>query len=84
MMDYASKFNDLGMYAPTIMADDTLKMHRFMKGLNSRIQLALAVYKPTRFKDLMGPSIQAKTDNQHQEEEIKRKHPFNGQSSQCG
>ncbi|XP_075481150.1 uncharacterized protein LOC142521861 [Primulina tabacum] len=49
VMEYTSRFNDLGTYVPTIMSDETLKMHRFKKGLNSRIQSALAVFKPNNF-----------------------------------
>lgn len=37
VIEYTSKFKDLGTYVPTIMADETLKMYRFKKGLASRI-----------------------------------------------
>ncbi|XP_073152828.1 uncharacterized protein [Henckelia pumila] len=57
VVEYTSKFNELGSYAPTIMGDDDLKFHRFKKGLNSRIQSALAVYQPANFADLMGAAI---------------------------
>ncbi|XP_075515581.1 uncharacterized protein LOC142550227 [Primulina tabacum] len=42
VVEYTSQFNALGSYAPAIMADEVLKLHRFKKGLNSRIQSALA------------------------------------------
>ncbi|KZV18140.1 hypothetical protein F511_30150 [Dorcoceras hygrometricum] len=37
VVEYTSKFNSLGTFVPTIMADNTPKMHRLNKGLNSRI-----------------------------------------------
>ncbi|XP_073024303.1 uncharacterized protein [Primulina eburnea] len=82
VMEYTSKFNDLGTYVPTIMSDETLKMHRFKKGLNSRIQSALAVYKPSSFADLMGAAMSAETDIKRREEENKNKRPMNNQSIQ--
>ncbi|XP_073046258.1 uncharacterized protein [Primulina eburnea] len=82
VMEYTSKFNDLGTYVPTIMSDETLKMHRFKKGLNSRIQSALAVYKPSSFADLMGAAMSAETDIKRREEENKNKRPMNNQSTQ--
>ncbi|XP_073066032.1 uncharacterized protein [Primulina eburnea] len=82
VVEYTSKFNSLGTYAPTIMADDTLKMHRFKRGLNSRIQSALAVYQPTSFADLMGAAIRAETDIKRREDENKNKRPPSGQSFQ--
>ncbi|XP_073024377.1 uncharacterized protein [Primulina eburnea] len=82
VVEYTSKFNSLGTYAPAIMADDILKMHRFKRGLNSRIQSALAVYQPTGFDDLMGASIRAETDIKRREDENKNKRPLTGQSFQ--
>ncbi|XP_073033805.1 uncharacterized protein [Primulina eburnea] len=82
VMEYTSKFNDLGTYVPTIMSDETLKMHRFKKGLNSRIQSALAVYKPSSFADLMDAAMSAETDIKRREEENKNKRPMNNQSTQ--
>ncbi|XP_073049531.1 uncharacterized protein [Primulina eburnea] len=89
VMEYISKFNDLGTYAPTIMLDETLKMHQFKKGLNSRIQSALAVFKPNSFADLMGAAMSAKTDVKRREEENKNKRPmssgsFKGNSGSAG
>ncbi|XP_073051286.1 uncharacterized protein [Primulina eburnea] len=80
--EYTSKFNSLGTYAPAIMADDILKMHRFKRGLNSRIQSALAVYQPTGFDDLMGAAIRAETYIKRREDENKNKRPLTGQSFQ--
>ncbi|XP_075489577.1 uncharacterized protein LOC142528414 [Primulina tabacum] len=57
VVEYTSQFNALGSYAPAIMADEVLKLHRFKRGLNSRIQSALAVYQPANFADLMGVAI---------------------------
>ncbi|XP_073033851.1 uncharacterized protein [Primulina eburnea] len=71
VVEYTSQFNALGLYAPAIMADEVLKLHRFKKGLNSRIQSALVVYQPTNFSDLMGAAIRAETDIQHREKECK-------------
>ncbi|XP_073017989.1 uncharacterized protein [Primulina eburnea] len=82
VVDYTSRFNDLGTYAPTIMADGVLKMHRYKKGLSSRIQSSLAVYQPTSFTDLMGASIRAETDIKRREDENKNKRHLTGQSSQ--
>ncbi|XP_075486326.1 uncharacterized protein LOC142525929 [Primulina tabacum] len=38
VVEYTSQFNALGSYASAIMADEVLKLHRFKRGLNSRIQ----------------------------------------------
>ncbi|XP_073152839.1 uncharacterized protein [Henckelia pumila] len=81
VVEYTSKFNSLGTYAPTIMADDVLKMHRFKRGLSSRIQTALAVYHATSFADLMGTAIRAETDIKRREDENTNKRPLVGQSS---
>ncbi|XP_075481117.1 uncharacterized protein LOC142521825 [Primulina tabacum] len=84
VIEYTSKFNDLGTYVPIIMADETLKMHCFKKGINSRIQSALAVFKPTNFADLMEAAMSAETDIKRKDEEVKHKRPFPGQSSPRG
>ncbi|XP_073153307.1 uncharacterized protein [Henckelia pumila] len=84
MMEYTSKFNSLGTYVPTIMADDTLKIHRYKKGLNIRIQLALAVYQATTFVDLMGAAIRAETDIKWHEDEHSNKRPLSGSTNQSG
>ncbi|XP_075483614.1 uncharacterized protein LOC142523767 [Primulina tabacum] len=81
VVEYTSQFNALGSYAPAIMADEVLKLHRFKKGLNSRIQSALAVYQPANFSDLMGTAIRAETDIQRREKEFKNKRIMNSQSS---
>ncbi|XP_073304174.1 uncharacterized protein [Primulina huaijiensis] len=81
VVEYTSQFNALGSYAPAIMADEVLKLHRFKKGLNSRIQSALAVYQPANFSDLMGAAIRAETDIQRREKEFKNKRPMNNQPS---
>ncbi|XP_075499779.1 uncharacterized protein LOC142538318 [Primulina tabacum] len=81
VVEYTSQFNALGSYAPAIMADEVLKLHRFKKGLNSRIQSALAVYQPANFSDLMGAAIRAEADIQRREKEIRNKRPMNDQSS---
>ncbi|XP_073317209.1 uncharacterized protein [Primulina huaijiensis] len=79
VVEYTSKFNSLGTYAPAIMADDILKMHRFKRGLNSRIQSTLSVYQLTGFDDLMGEAIRAETDIKRREDENKNKRPLTGQ-----
>ncbi|XP_075515619.1 uncharacterized protein LOC142550273 [Primulina tabacum] len=84
VVEYTSQFNALGSYAPAIMGDEVLKLHRFKKGLNSRIQSALAVYQPANFSDLMGATIRAETDIRQREGENKNKRPHIGQSSQGG
>ncbi|XP_073307193.1 uncharacterized protein [Primulina huaijiensis] len=81
VVEYTSQFNAIGSYAPAIMTDEVLKLHRFKKGLNSRIQSALAVYQPANFSDLMGAAIRAETDIQRREKENKNKRPMNSQSS---
>ncbi|KAG6517776.1 hypothetical protein ZIOFF_021174 [Zingiber officinale] len=75
-MEYTSKFNSLGTYAPTIMVDDTLKLHHFKKGLSSQIQSALEVYKLTNFADLMGASIRVERSIKQREDEGKNKRPL--------
>ncbi|XP_075515413.1 uncharacterized protein LOC142550056 [Primulina tabacum] len=62
--------------------DETLKMHRFKKGLNSRIQSALAVFKPNNFSDLMGAAMSAETDIKRRDDENKNKRPMSSQSTQ--
>ncbi|XP_075515426.1 uncharacterized protein LOC142550071 [Primulina tabacum] len=84
VMEYTSRFNDLGTYVPTIMSDETLKMQRFKKGLNSRIQSALAVFKPNSFADLMGAAMSAETNIKRREEENKNKRPMVNQPTQNG
>ncbi|XP_075473995.1 uncharacterized protein LOC142505057 [Primulina tabacum] len=84
VIEYTSKFNNLGTYVPTIMSDDTLKIHRFKKGLNSRIKSALAMFKPNNFADLMGAIMSAETNIKRREEESKNKRPFISQSAQNG
>ncbi|XP_075504404.1 uncharacterized protein LOC142541835 [Primulina tabacum] len=84
VVEYTSQFNALGSYAPTIMTDEALKLHRFKKGLNSRIQSALAVYQPTNFSELMGAAIRAETDIQRREKEFKDKRPMSSQSPRNG
>ncbi|XP_075521394.1 uncharacterized protein LOC142554617 [Primulina tabacum] len=83
VMEYTSRFNDLGTYVPTIMSDETLKMHRFKKGLNNRIQSALVVFRPNNFVDLMGAVMSTETNIKRQEEN-KNKRPFVSQSTQSG
>ncbi|XP_075479335.1 uncharacterized protein LOC142520220 [Primulina tabacum] len=82
--EYTSQFNALGFYAPAIMADEVLKLHRFKKGLNSRIQSTLAVYQPANFLDLMGAAIRAETYIQRKEKEFKNKRPMSSQSPHNG
>ncbi|XP_075489622.1 uncharacterized protein LOC142528454 [Primulina tabacum] len=66
------------------MAYEALKLHRFKKGLNSRIQLALVVYQPMNFSDLMGAAIRAETDIQRWKKEFKNKRPMSSQSPHNG
>ncbi|XP_073290983.1 uncharacterized protein [Primulina huaijiensis] len=84
VLEYTSRFNDLGTYVPTIMSDETLKMHRFKKRLSSRIQSALAVFRPSNFADLIGVAMSAETDIKRREEENKNKRPLTSQSTQNG
>ncbi|XP_073153940.1 uncharacterized protein [Henckelia pumila] len=83
VVEYTSKFNELGSYAPTIMGDDELKLHRFKMGLNNRIP-ALAVFQPANFSDLMGAAIRAESDIKRREDDFKNKRPLSGQSSAIG
>ncbi|XP_073133022.1 uncharacterized protein [Henckelia pumila] len=84
VVEYTSKFNELGSYAPTIMGDDYLKLHRFKKGLNSQIQSALAVFQPANFADLMGAAIRAESDIKRRKDDFKNKRPLSGQSFVVG
>ncbi|XP_075521385.1 uncharacterized protein LOC142554608 [Primulina tabacum] len=79
VVEYTSQFNALGSYAPAIMADEVLKLRRFKKGLNSRIQSALAVYQPANFSDLMGAAIRAETDIQRRENQSFKKPNHSGE-----
>ncbi|XP_073051303.1 uncharacterized protein [Primulina eburnea] len=79
VVEYSSKFHSLGTYSPTIMGDEALKMHRFKKGLNSRIQSTLAVIEPNSFEELMGAAIRVENDIKRREGENKLKHPQQGQ-----
>ncbi|XP_073017737.1 uncharacterized protein [Primulina eburnea] len=82
VVEYTSQFNALGSYAPAIMVDEVLKLHRFKKGLNSRIQSALAVYQPANFSDLMGAAIRAEADIRRRDGENRNKRPPVSQPSQ--
>ncbi|XP_073021621.1 uncharacterized protein [Primulina eburnea] len=82
VVEYTSQFNALGSYAPAIMADEVLKLHHFKKGLNNRIQSALAVYQPAKFSDLMGAAIRAQADIRRIEEENRYKRPHSSHPSQ--
>ncbi|XP_073307098.1 uncharacterized protein [Primulina huaijiensis] len=84
VVEYTSQFNALVSYAPTIMADEALKLHRFKKRLNIRIQSALAIYQPMNFSDLKSPAIRAETDIQRREKENRNKRPMSSQSSHRG
>ncbi|XP_073309893.1 uncharacterized protein [Primulina huaijiensis] len=84
VMEYTSRFNDLGTYVPTIMSDETLKMHRIKKRLNNRIQSALAVFKPNNVADLMGATMSAETNIKRREEENRNKRPLVSQFAQNG
>ncbi|XP_073036830.1 uncharacterized protein [Primulina eburnea] len=84
VMEYTSRFNDLGIYLQTIMSDETLKMHRFKKGLSNRIQSALAVFRPTTLANLMSVEMSVETDIKRCEEEKKNKRPFIGHFAQGG
>ncbi|XP_073133524.1 uncharacterized protein [Henckelia pumila] len=76
VVDYVSKFHSLVTYSPTVMADETLKIHRFTKGLSSRIQSALAIFEPNNFEDLIGAAIRAEADIKRRDEENKLKRPL--------
>ncbi|XP_073300515.1 uncharacterized protein [Primulina huaijiensis] len=84
LMEYTSRFNDLGTYVPTIMSDETLKMHRFKEGLNSQIQSAMAVFRPSNFADLVGAAMSAETNIKLREEENKNKRRLISQYAQSG
>ncbi|XP_073318139.1 uncharacterized protein [Primulina huaijiensis] len=75
MVEYSSKFHSLGTYSPTIMGNEALKIHRFKKRLNSRIQFALAVIEPNSFDELMGAAIRAENDIKRREGDNKLKRP---------
>ncbi|XP_073300244.1 uncharacterized protein [Primulina huaijiensis] len=75
VVEYSSKFHSLGTYSPTIMGDEALKIYRFKKILNNRIQAALAVIEPNSFDELMGAAIRAENDIKRHEGENKLKRP---------
>ncbi|XP_073051214.1 uncharacterized protein [Primulina eburnea] len=82
VVENSSKFHSLGTYSPTIMGDEALKIHRFKKGLNSRIQSALAIIQPNSFDELMGAAIKAENDIKRREVENKLKRPQSSQFQQ--
>ncbi|XP_073041882.1 uncharacterized protein [Primulina eburnea] len=61
-----------------------MTMHRFKRGLNRRIQSALAVFKPDNFADLMGAEMSAETDIKRREDENRNKGPLVNQTTQNG
>ncbi|KAL0446053.1 UNVERIFIED_CONTAM: putative mitochondrial protein [Sesamum latifolium] len=75
VVEYSAKFHALGKYSPTIMSDPQLKIHKFIRGLRSRIQSALAVYEAISFDELLGASIMAKVDIKRRDEENNLKRP---------
>ncbi|KAG8370167.1 hypothetical protein BUALT_Bualt14G0089100 [Buddleja alternifolia] len=78
VLEYSAKFHSLGKYSPTIMGDLQLKMHKFTKGLKSRIQSTLAVFEARNFDELLGASIRAEANIKRRDEENKLKRPETG------
>ncbi|KAL0407297.1 UNVERIFIED_CONTAM: hypothetical protein Slati_4043600 [Sesamum latifolium] len=75
VVEYSAKFYALGKYSPTIMSDPQLKIHKFIRGLRSRIQSVLAVYETRSFDELLGAAIRSKADIKRRDEENNLKIP---------
>ncbi|KAL0409461.1 UNVERIFIED_CONTAM: hypothetical protein Sradi_1880500 [Sesamum radiatum] len=75
VVEYSSRFHTLGKYSPTIMSDPQLKIPKFIRGLRSRIQSALAVYDARSFDELLGAAIRAEADIKRRDEENNLKRP---------
>ncbi|KAK4407932.1 Retrovirus-related Pol polyprotein from transposon.6 [Sesamum angolense] len=84
MVEYLAKFNALETYSPTIMADPKLKIHKFTRGLKSRIQLTLVIFGARTFDELLGAAIKAEVDIRLRDEENNLKRPRSGQSQVKG
>ncbi|PIN26809.1 hypothetical protein CDL12_00433 [Handroanthus impetiginosus] len=77
VVEYSARFHSLGKYLPAILADRELKIHKFTRGLKSRIQSALAVFEARSFNELLGAAIRAEADIKRRDEENKLKRPRN-------
>ncbi|PIN00996.1 hypothetical protein CDL12_26501 [Handroanthus impetiginosus] len=77
VVEYSARFHSLGKYSPAILADPELKIHKFTRGLKSRIQSALAVFETRSFYELLGAAIRAEADIKRRDEENKLKRPRN-------
>ncbi|XP_075480669.1 uncharacterized protein LOC142521336 [Primulina tabacum] len=72
VVEYTSQFNALGSYAPAIMTDEVLKLHRFKKRVEQQ--------DPISSSSL--PTCQLFTDICRREGENRNKRPLSGQYSQ--
>ncbi|XP_075479269.1 uncharacterized protein LOC142520154 [Primulina tabacum] len=72
VVEYTSQFNALGSYAPEIMTDEVLKLHRFKKRVEQQ--------DPISSSSL--PTCQLFTDICRREGENRNKRPLSGQHSQ--
>ncbi|XP_073123563.1 uncharacterized protein [Henckelia pumila] len=76
----------LKQYFPQLFEyrNEALKMHRFKKRLNNRIQYALVVIEPSNYDELIGAAIRAENNIKRREGENKLKHlmPSSTQPSQ--
>ncbi|PIN03151.1 hypothetical protein CDL12_24332 [Handroanthus impetiginosus] len=77
VVEYSARFHSLGKYSPAVLADPELKIHKFTRGLKSRIQSALAVFEARSFDELLGAAIRAEADIKRRDEENKLKRPRN-------
>ncbi|PIN16076.1 hypothetical protein CDL12_11278 [Handroanthus impetiginosus] len=78
-VEYSARFHSLGKYSPAILTDPELKIHKFTRGLKSRIQSTLAVFEARSFDELLGAAIRAEADIKRRDEENKLKRPRNEQ-----
>jgi hypothetical protein len=57
VVEYASRFNALGQYVPSVMADSSLKTLRFVNGLQARIRARMSAVQSTNYEDAYQRSL---------------------------
>src|SRR6516165_9091594 len=57
VVEYAHQFQSLGQYSPAIMKDEAAKMYRFKAGLRAELHNALAISRPTTYKEMYDAAV---------------------------
>ncbi|KAL3527332.1 hypothetical protein ACH5RR_011988 [Cinchona calisaya] len=73
VLEYASKFNALGRFSPTIMVDLKTRKMRFIKGLNSKIESKLVNVYVGDFGKLVNASLNTEAYFKQLDEEFRAK-----------